>query len=61
MLNRSFSEEIFPNAQPKSPLIEFKAISPCPITSCLGEDGYPHLATASVCFAQPLFQFVPVL
>lgn len=58
MLNHSSSEEIFPNTQPKFPLVEFEAISSCPITSCLAEDGYPHLTTASVSFVQPLLQLV---
>lgn len=32
MLNYSFSEEIFPNIQPESPIVQLEAIFPCPVT-----------------------------
>jgi len=43
MLYNSFSEEIFPNTQSKSPLAQLEAISPCPIARFL-------LASSSVMY-----------
>lgn len=34
----SFSEEIPPDIQPQSPLVQFGATSSCPVTDCLGEE-----------------------
>jgi len=33
MLNNLFCKEVFPDIQPKPPLAQLKAISPCPVTS----------------------------
>lgn len=42
-----FSEEIFPYVQPELTLVQLGAISPYPITSCLGEEADPHLDTTT--------------
>ena len=47
MLGNSFSEEIFPNIQPKSALVQPEAISPRLIACYLGKETDPHLATPS--------------
>jgi len=44
----TLSEKIFPNIQSESPLAQFEAIPSCPITSYLGEEANPHLATTSL-------------
>ena len=43
----SFREEIFHSMQPEPPLVQLQAITSHPISSCWGEEGSPHLATAS--------------
>jgi len=47
MLHNSFSEEIFPNIQPKPPLAQLQAIASHPITSYLGEETNTHLITTA--------------
>ncbi|KAK4825513.1 hypothetical protein QYF61_000026, partial [Mycteria americana] len=47
MLDNTFSEDIFPNIQPKPPLAQLEAISSHAITCCLGEETNTHLATTS--------------
>jgi len=47
MPDNSFSEEIFPNIQSKPPLAQLAAVSSHPVTSYLGEQTDPHLATTS--------------
>jgi len=47
MLDHSFSKEIFPNTQSKSPLTQLEAISFLPIASYLGEETNTCLTTAS--------------
>ena len=47
MLDHSFSKEIFPNVQSKSPLMQLEAISSHPIASYLGEETNTHLTTTS--------------
>ncbi|KAK4826416.1 hypothetical protein QYF61_008949 [Mycteria americana] len=47
MLDNPFSEVKFPNIQSKPPLAQLEAISSHPITSQLGEETDPHLATTS--------------
>jgi len=47
MSDHSFSKEIFPNIQSKSPLMQLEAISSHPIVSYLGEETNPHLTTTS--------------
>ena len=47
MPDNPFSEEIFCSIQSKPPLVQLEAISPCPITCCLGEAMDTHLATIS--------------
>jgi len=47
MSDHSFSKDIFPNIQSKSPLMQLEAISSRPITSYLGEETNTHLTTAS--------------
>lgn len=42
MLNNLSSEEMFPNIQPKTPLVQ---LSSCPTSCYMGEDTDPHLAT----------------
>lgn len=48
--DNAFGEEIFPNSQPKLPLMQTEAISSCPDVCDLGEDINPHLATPSCNF-----------
>jgi len=45
MPDRSFSKDIFPNTQSKSPLTQLEAGSSRPITGYLGEETNTHLAT----------------
>lgn len=45
MPENSFGERIFPNIKTKPPLAQFKAISYCHISCCLGEKTDPHLTT----------------
>ena len=40
-------EEIFPNIQPESPLLQREAITSCAMNSYLGEEANPLLATVS--------------
>lgn len=47
MPQHPFSEEVLPDVQPGPPLAQLEAISSCHITSCLGEEADPHLATPS--------------
>ncbi|GAB0205085.1 hypothetical protein GRJ2_002974100 [Grus japonensis] len=47
MLDHSFDEDIFPNIQPKPPLMQLEAISSCPIASYLGEETNTHVTTTS--------------
>ena len=48
MLDNPFSEEIFPNIQSKPLLVQFEAISSCPITCYLGKETNTHLTTVSI-------------
>lgn len=41
------AEEIFPNIQPKPPLVQLETILSNPVTCCLGEEANSHLATIS--------------
>ncbi|KAK4818705.1 hypothetical protein QYF61_017926, partial [Mycteria americana] len=45
MLDNPSSEEIFPNIQPKPPLVQLEAISSHPITCYLGKETDTHLVT----------------
>ena len=36
-----------PNVQPESSLAQLEAITSCPVTSYMGEEANPHLATTS--------------
>ena len=47
MLDNRFSEEFFPNTQFKLPLVQFKAVSCCPIICYLGKETNSHLTTTS--------------
>ncbi|GAB0195154.1 hypothetical protein GRJ2_001980700 [Grus japonensis] len=47
MIDNPFGEEIFPNDQPKPPLVQLEAISSCSVTCHFGEDTNTHLATTS--------------
>ena len=47
MSDHPFSEEIFPNSQPKPPLEQFEAASSCPVAWYLGEEINTHLTTTS--------------
>jgi len=47
MLDNPFSEEIFPNIQPKPPLEQLETISSCLITCNMGEETDPLIATTS--------------
>ncbi|KAK4826190.1 hypothetical protein QYF61_006134, partial [Mycteria americana] len=47
MLDNPFRDKIFPNTQPKPPLVQLEAISSRPISCHLGEETDPHLTTAS--------------
>ncbi|KAK4827707.1 LOW QUALITY PROTEIN: hypothetical protein QYF61_020985 [Mycteria americana] len=44
VLDNPYGEEIFPNIQPKPPLVQLEAISSHPITCYLGEETDPHLS-----------------
>jgi len=41
-------EELFPNIQPESPMMQLEAIISNPITSYMGEEANPHLTTTSL-------------
>jgi len=45
--DHSFREEIFPNVQCESPLVQLEAIPSHPIASYVGEDTNPHLTITS--------------
>ncbi|KAK4826879.1 hypothetical protein QYF61_011998, partial [Mycteria americana] len=47
MLDNPFSEEIFPNIQSKTPLVQLEAFSSCPMAYYLAEETDTHLATTS--------------
>ncbi|KAK4827417.1 hypothetical protein QYF61_017847 [Mycteria americana] len=47
ILDDTCGEEIFPNIQSKTPLVQLEAISSWSITSYLGEETDPHLSTTS--------------
>jgi len=47
VLDNPSGEEIFANIQFKPPLAQLEPISSCPITSYLGKEIDPHLATTS--------------
>ena len=47
-LDHPFGEEIFPNIQPKHPLVQHDAVCFCPVTSYLAQETDPHLSTASL-------------
>ena len=47
MPDHSFSKEIFPNIQPKPPLMQLEAISSRPIAGYLGEETNTCLTTIS--------------
>ena len=44
----SLREEVFPNIQPESPLVQLKAIPSSPIASYVGEEAGPHLTSTSL-------------
>ncbi|KAJ7417021.1 hypothetical protein BTVI_33936 [Pitangus sulphuratus] len=43
----SFHEEILPNVQSEPLMVQLESMSSCCVTSCLGEETDPHLATTS--------------
>lgn len=43
--NHAFCEELFPNVQPKLPLVQSKTVSSCPVTGAW--ENNPYLATPS--------------
>ena len=44
----SLREELFPNIQPESPLVQLEAIPSSPIASYMGEEADPHLTITSI-------------
>ena len=44
VLNNPFCKEVFPDIQPKSPLVQLETISPCPVTCHQWEETNPTLA-----------------
>jgi len=47
MPDHSFSKEIYPNIESKSPLTQLEAVASHPIASYLGEETSTHLTTTS--------------
>ena len=46
MPEHPFTEEIFPNFQPKPPLAQLEAIFSCPMACSVAEEIDPHQSTA---------------
>ena len=55
----SFREEIFPNIQSESPLVQHKAIPSCPITNYTGEEADLYLTTTSLQAVVESYKIIP--
>lgn len=59
VLDKPFGEEVFPNTQPKPPVVQLQAISSCPIACDLGQETDTQLTPSSFQAAVEVDKFPP--